>query len=353
MMRRAWPDIVDSLKSHSRMLWMLVKGNVSVGGFDGQTLSLDFANEGARTTFANRNGEQAMNSAIQDVLGMQVRFKLQNGGTAAPGGGGGPKAESRLTPAPAPEQGPDDAPAWVQEEPPEPYDPGFYESAPEPPTETPAPHPAEHGATEDENTTSPVPPTPHPAWESAPSAESPDSNSPVAYKPEETKTPVPAFARRASAGPRTNAAPAQPDARNSPAPSHAPGSGPAAAGAESAPSRATQIRRRIAERRGGPTPVEHAQEPPADQNQPAPPPDPSWDSGPPSDYDQTAPPSWTQTPAAPAGPGAAKSPESKSPEPEDIASDDDVALEHSGVFVRKAFEKHLGATLLEERWLNE
>lgn len=346
MMRRAWPDIVDSLKSHSRMLWMLVKGNVSVGGFDGQTLSLDFANEGARTTFANRNGEQAMNSALQDVLGMQVRFKLQNGGSAAPGGGGGPKAESRLTPAPAPEQGPEDAPAWVQEEPPEPYDPGFYEAAPEPPTEAPAPHPAEHAAAGDGSMSTPVSPTPHPAWESAPSAESPDSSSPVAYKPEETKTPVPAFARRASAGPRTSAAPAQPDARNSPAPSHATGS--AAADTESAPSRATQIRRRISERRGGPTPVEHVQKPPADQSQPAPPPDPSWDSGPPSDYDQTAPPSWTQASAAPAGPGTAKS-----PEPEDIASDDDVALEHSGVFGRKAFEKHLGATLLEERWLNE
>ncbi|MGO1550272.1 MAG: DNA polymerase III subunit gamma and tau, partial [Nesterenkonia sp.] len=46
MMQRAWPDIVDAMKSRSRMLWMLVKGNVSVAGFNGQTLTLAFSNDG-------------------------------------------------------------------------------------------------------------------------------------------------------------------------------------------------------------------------------------------------------------------------------------------------------------------
>ncbi|WP_084479420.1 DNA polymerase III subunit gamma and tau [Nesterenkonia sp. AN1] len=145
MMRRAWPDIVDSLKSQSRMLWMLVKGNVSVDSFDGQALSLNFANEGARTTFANRNGEQAMNAAIEHVLGMKVRFKLVTGGTGSPGGGGAPKADRRLSPATAPAetQTGDGTPAWVQEEPPEPYDPGFTEAPPEHPAHQPSEHPAE------------------------------------------------------------------------------------------------------------------------------------------------------------------------------------------------------------------
>ncbi len=385
MMRRAWPDIVDSMKSQSRMLWMLVKGNVEVGDFDGQTLTLNFANEGAKSTFANRHGEQALNSAVQDVLGMQVRLTLNSGGSSSPGGGGGPKAERRLSPAdagdaqtaggsPASADEPaDGSPAWVQEEPPEPYDPGFYEAPPEPPAEAPSPRPAEPEQLEPEQLErdrDELDRDPNPAAAAAPSAASASSASvtatsslasgtspssapspssaqdlppsePESYKPLETKPPVPAFARRASAGPRSGSSPASATSQSETA-AAAPATAPASGGA---PSRAAEIRRRLAQRRGESPPA--PTEPPADHDHPAPPPDPAWDSGPPSDYDQSAPPSWAQTP------GALGTTATKAPEPEDIASEDDVALEHSGVFGRKAFEKHLGATLLEERWLNE
>ncbi|WP_218220690.1 DNA polymerase III subunit gamma and tau [Nesterenkonia sp. Act20] len=383
MMRRAWPDIVDSLKSQSRMLWMLVKGNVEVGDFDGQTLTLNFANEGAKSTFANRHGEQALNSAVQDVLGMQVRLTLNSGGSSSPGGGGGPKADRRLSPAdsgdvppageglaPADEPA-DGSPAWVQEEPPEPYDPGFYEAPPEPPVEAPSPRPAEpeqlepeqlepeqlepeqleHDRDEPDRDPNPAAASaPAPGPTSTPAATSTSDLSPSepeSYKPLKTKPPVPAFARRASAGPRSGSSPSS-AATESDSATSAPATAPPGGGA---PSRATEIRRRLAQRRGEAAPA--PAEPPAEHDHPAPPPDPAWDSGPPSDYDQTAPPSWTQ----PAGqPGTNNQPgpkPPKGPEPEDIASEDDVALEHSGVFGRKAFEKHLGATLLEERWLNE
>ncbi|MCH8559969.1 DNA polymerase III subunit gamma and tau [Nesterenkonia sp. DZ6] len=390
MMRRAWPDIVDSLKSQSRMLWMLVKGNVSVGGFDGQALSLDFANEGARTTFANRNGEQAMNAAIEDVLGMKVRFKLVTGGTSSAGGGGGPKADRRLSPAAAPQEAQpgDDTPAWVQEEPPEPYDPGFAEAPPEQPADQPSEHPAESNASADLATAAgssdpdaadldPTDPDSNDPEESAAadsraaasSAVSPEAAAHLssdasalkpdagdAYRPLAEKTPVPAFARRAGTGPRWSApadvlaagdaSPGTVSSRADPqdsaaAQDSAPAQHTAAGSAAGppgggAPSRAAEIRRRLAQRGGGGSPSAPPSEPPADHpSQPAPPPDPAWDSGPPSDYDQSAPPSWAQA------------------EPEDVASEDDVPLEHSGVFGRKAFEKHLGATLLEERRLNE
>lgn len=403
MMRRAWPDIVDSLKSQSRMLWMLVKGNVSVGGFDGQALSLDFANEGARTTFANRNGEQAMNAAIEDVLGMKVRFTLVTGGAASPGGGGGPKADRRLSPAATPDRARpgDETPAWVQEEPPEPYDPGFTEAPPEQPIGQPSEHPAESGSAADLDTSvessdpdaAELDPAdsdstdPHQSAAAAsrdaaptevspeaaahlhrdprssesldqdaanPGAVSPGSMHPDAedsYKPLAEKTPVPAFARRAGAGPRwsspsdtqapggaAGAAPSRDQASPGVVPQTTAAGAGASAGSPSgaAPSRAAEIRRRLAQRGGAGPSFAPPGEPPADHpSQPAPPPDPGWDSGPPSDYDQSAPPSWAQA------------------EPEDVASEDDVPLEHSGVFGRKAFEKHLGATLLEERRLNE
>ncbi|MGJ9373431.1 DNA polymerase III subunit gamma and tau [Nesterenkonia sp. CF4.4] len=402
MMRRAWPDIVDSLKSQSRMLWMLVKGNVSVDSFDGQALSLDFTNEGARTTFANRNGEQAMNAAIEDVLGMKVRFTLVTGGSSSAGGGGGPKADRRLSPAAAPAeaQSGDDTPAWVLQEPPEPYDPGFTEAPPEHPADQPSEHPAETSPTADLDTTAdssdpdatdldPADPDSTDPEESAaaddraaaPSAVSPeaaahlrpdapalnpDTNTSTgsgtgthtgggadtqdAYKPLAEKSPVPAFARRAGTAPRWSSpsdaqapggefpAAAQGGASNGGGPETTAGGSGAPAGPPGggAPSRAAEIRRRLAQRNGSGSSAAPPAEPPADHpSHPAPPPDPAWDSGPPSDYDQSAPPAWAQS------------------EPEDVASEDDVPLEHSGVFGRKAFEKHLGATLLEERRLNE
>nr|WP_218624383.1 DNA polymerase III subunit gamma and tau [Nesterenkonia sp. E16_10] len=397
MMRRAWPDIVDSLKSQSRMLWMLVKGNVSVDSFDGQALSLNFANEGARTTFANRNGEQAMNAAIEHVLGMKVRFKLATGGTGSSGGGGSPKADRRLSPAAAPAetQTGDGTPAWVQEEPPEPYDPGFTEAPPEHPAHQPSEHPAESHAAADLDTSAgsrdpdatdldPTDPDATDAQQSAaaesrssaPSAVSPeaaahlrdagtgpdtgpgpagpDPDAGDSYKPLAEKTPVPAFARRAGTAPRwsapaegaspqggpadTAASRGNPQGRDQQpgATQQSPAEGAAAPAGGAAPSRAAEIRRRLAQRGGSGSQPAPLSELPADHpSQPAPPPDPGWDSGPPSDYDQSAPPPWAQA------------------EAEDVASEDDVPLEHSGVFGRKAFEKHLGATLLEERRLNE
>ncbi|GAA1137825.1 DNA polymerase III subunit gamma and tau [Nesterenkonia lutea] len=354
-MRRAWPDIVDSLKSQSRMLWMLVKGNVSVGDFDGQTLTLDFANEGARSTFANRHGEQALNSAVQDVLGMQVRFTLNSSASSSsassPGGGGGPKADRRLSPAAAGdarggEEPPsdDESPAWVQEEPPEPYDPEFYEAPPEPPVEAPSPRPADPEPNEPDHDELDGPDEQDEPDELAAGRTAAAQPGPAETpKPLDARPPVPAFARRASAGPRPS------DPSSSPVEtsrSAAAGAAPSGSPATGAPSRAAEIRRRLAQRRGEAAPI--PTEPPADQAQPAPPPDPGWDSGPPSDYDQTAPPPWTQ-----AQPGAPAAEAAKPPEPEDVASEDDIALEHSGVFGRRAFEKHLGATLLEERRLND
>ncbi|NLS09228.1 DNA polymerase III subunit gamma and tau [Nesterenkonia sp. MY13] len=166
-MQQAWPDIVEAMKTRSRMLWMLVKGNVQVSGFDGQSLSLAFTNEGARNTFTNRGGEQALTEAIQEVVGIQVRLDLT-------GQGPPPKAEGRAEPsAPAEPQQP-------QPEPPQEW--GSWDSEPEP----------------------------------APEEPTPDSPSePVRKKPPE-KPVVPAFARRGPAQP-----PAAPSSPSSPSPAEA------------------------------------------------------------------------------------------------------------------------------------
>lgn len=311
MMQRAWPDIVDAMKSRSRMLWMLVKGNVSVAGFNGQTLTLAFSNDGARSSFANRSGEQALGEAIQEVLGMQVTFELASG--PPPGGEDAPpKGEGRA-----------EAPS----------DPAHFEPSAEPPA---GPHrpdsPHDHGGAaadaedieEPDDPPGPWPedrwdaPAPAGAWQSQ-QPESPHQrtsepnaaqDSPVEQHTQvPERPPVPVFARRSPTAPRTNG-----DSSTTTEPPTPPATG-----------RAAEIRQRLAARDSSPG----AETGPSgsEPNQPA------------GDlYDSAPPPDWAE--AAP-------------PDGEDIAREDDADLEGSGVFGRRAVERILGGVLLEEQRLED
>ncbi|MDR5712327.1 DNA polymerase III subunit gamma and tau [Nesterenkonia flava] len=334
MMQRAWPDIVEAMKSRSRMLWMLVKGNVSVTGFDGATLTLAFANEGARNTFSNRKGEDALNEAIQEVLGMQVRYDLVTGGAPPTGGGAPPKAEGRSTPAAAEEppadwDTPTEPPASSEDDWSAPSASSPQPTAPSPvsaSSPTPATHQdnpergwtdagAQQGAGSPSSASDSVPsPAPQSSTTQGPAPQETESTSarPAHHAPPE-KPVIPAFARRAggSAPAASSGASVQ---QTTPA-----------APASEAGSRAAEIRQRLAARR--PT----LQEPP---------PDPFGDVPPDPMYDNTPPPDWAEA-AAP------------SSDMDDIPSDDDVTLEHSGVFGRRAIERILGGVLIEERSLRE
>ena len=303
MMNRAWPDIVEAMKTRSRMLWMLVKGNVSVAGFNGETLTLAFSNDGARSTFANRNGEQALGEAIQEVLGMQVSFELASG--PPPGGAGPPKAEGRAeAPAPAP------------------LDPATAEGADSPPHGAPADHPADAAdlapPEDPEDDPGPWPedrwdaPAPEGAWQSPRSSPDPSPSLQHAQsEPEPTGTPprppIPVFARRAS-----TASPSAEPAATQPTPPTPPVHG-----------RAAEIRQRLAARSAAPAPADALGRPAQEAGE-----DP---------YESSPPPDWAETAA-----------EAES----DIPRDDDADLEGSGVFGRRAIERILGGDLLEERRLD-
>ncbi len=111
MIRRAWPEVLDVLQENARFIWIVVSQNASVAGFDGQLLTIGFANDGARDRVQQRGGDQDIARAVNQVLGMQPQIDLITGG-AAPAGGPGPKAEGRPTPAaPQPQQSPAPAPA--------------------------------------------------------------------------------------------------------------------------------------------------------------------------------------------------------------------------------------------------
>ncbi|WP_238385156.1 DNA polymerase III subunit gamma and tau [Nesterenkonia muleiensis] len=320
-MQQAWPDVVEAMKSRSRMLWMLVKGNVQVTGFDGQTLTLSFSNEGAHATFTNRGGDKALADSIQEVVGIQVRFHLigQDGQpqqpAAPPGGGPPPKAEGRAE-ASAPAQPRSTSAAQPstagtpQHSPeslsiPTPPDDGWVPPTEEPPDLPPPDLPP--GPRHDEA------PGPSPRSEQDTPAEhrTGPQSPPEAARRVPDKPVVPAFARRAGGSPQTGSAPAgDPAPARGSAPSPFNGAGAA-------------IRNRLASR-GAAAPWDTSTSPAQSTDQ---------------EYDASPPPDWAE-----AQPPTAES--------DDVASEDDADLEHSGVFGRKAIERILDGVLIEEHRLD-
>ncbi|WP_150460840.1 DNA polymerase III subunit gamma and tau [Nesterenkonia ebinurensis] len=378
-MQQAWPDVVEAMKSRSRMLWMLMTNNAQVSGFDGQTLALRFNNEGAHSTFANRGGEQALTESVQEVVGIQVRLDLDpgsGGGRSAPppGGGAPPKAEGRSqdeAPAPslqapqavasperpappaspepeagaAPESGPApksasghgsspaDDPAAEHDRVPQPPDDGWV-----PPTEEPPDlPPAEPGYAPRSRPGAEQPPSPHVRWAQIPASEAesganygqqrPPNEEPAAQQPAESAEHASPAERRVPEKPVVPAF-ARRSARGShsfvpathtgePAAEPEPAaSSPAAAGP------GAELRSRLASRKKSAAP--------------------SWDepSGAAEAFDSSPPPDWAEAPTPAA-------------EDEDVPSEDDADLEYSGVFGRKAIERILDGVLIEERRLDD
>lgn len=100
MVRRAWPDILAALEDSSRLVWMLVKDNASVAGYDGRLLTIGFTQDGPRQSLLNRRGDQVLAEAVHRTLGIRPELDLILGGDG-PRGGRRPKAEGRPTPAAA------------------------------------------------------------------------------------------------------------------------------------------------------------------------------------------------------------------------------------------------------------
>ncbi|MDO5635438.1 MAG: DNA polymerase III subunit gamma and tau, partial [Micrococcus sp.] len=91
-MRRAWPEILAALEDSSRLVWMLVKDNASVAGFDGSLLTIGFTQDGPRQSLLSRRGDQVLADAVHTALGIRPELDLILGGDS-------PKAEGRPDPA--------------------------------------------------------------------------------------------------------------------------------------------------------------------------------------------------------------------------------------------------------------
>src|SRR5699024_3305769 len=94
MVRRAWPEVLEFLKSQSRLIWMTINGNAQVVGFDGHLLTIGFDNDGARNTVQMRGGKRLLAAGFKHMLGIQPVLDLFiNAFFGVP-----PKAPSSLAP---------------------------------------------------------------------------------------------------------------------------------------------------------------------------------------------------------------------------------------------------------------
>ncbi len=85
--RRLWPDIVEATKLRRRVAWMHLTQNSQVVGVDGSTLTLGFANAGARDSFVNGGCDEILRQAAIDIAGVDWRVEtiVDPGATGATG----------------------------------------------------------------------------------------------------------------------------------------------------------------------------------------------------------------------------------------------------------------------------
>ena len=99
--RRLWPDIVDATKQRRRVTWIHLTQNAQVVAVDATTLTLGFANVGARESFEAGGSAEIVRQAAIDVVGADWQIET----IVDPG------ADAAATPPPAAAPEPEPAPA--------------------------------------------------------------------------------------------------------------------------------------------------------------------------------------------------------------------------------------------------
>ncbi len=73
--RRLWPDIVEATKQRRRLTWIYLTQQAQVIGVDDTTLTLGFANAGARDSFDSGGSAEIVRQAAIDVVGHDWRIE--------------------------------------------------------------------------------------------------------------------------------------------------------------------------------------------------------------------------------------------------------------------------------------
>jgi DNA polymerase III subunit gamma/tau len=130
--RRLWPDIVEATKQRRRLTWIYLTQQAQVVAVDDETLTLGFANSGARDSFDGGGSAEIVRQAAIDVVGHDWRVEtIVDPGAepeatrpparpVEPAEPAAPSAPSAQTAGPqigspvAPEPAPSEAPEWAR-----------------------------------------------------------------------------------------------------------------------------------------------------------------------------------------------------------------------------------------------
>lgn len=112
VLRRRWPEVLDTVKSLRRVTWALVDpANAQVAELDATTLRLAFTQPALATTFRNGGHADVVARAVRETLGFDVRVEPillepgsgptppSGGPSAPPSGGGAPRPGAGTPPA--------------------------------------------------------------------------------------------------------------------------------------------------------------------------------------------------------------------------------------------------------------
>ncbi len=136
--RRLWPDIVEATKVRRRVTWIHLTQNAQVVAVDAKTLTLGFANAGARDSFDGNGSAEIVRQAAIDVVGSDWRIETIVDPGATPDSTPVVTRQAAAPPAPSPTQSPtqstEQGAASAEQAPVAPQPPTSQVEAPAPPS---------------------------------------------------------------------------------------------------------------------------------------------------------------------------------------------------------------------------
>jgi DNA polymerase-3 subunit gamma/tau len=81
VLRRAWPEILQTLTKIKRSTWALVEPNAQVGHFEGQVLTLAFTTSGLAGAFGRADHAENLRQAIHKTIGIDCQITAVAGGS--------------------------------------------------------------------------------------------------------------------------------------------------------------------------------------------------------------------------------------------------------------------------------
>lgn len=80
VLRRAWPDVLQTLSKIKRSTWALVEPNAQVAAFDGHSLTLAFTTSGLAGAFGRADHSENLRQAIHKTVGIDCQITASAGG---------------------------------------------------------------------------------------------------------------------------------------------------------------------------------------------------------------------------------------------------------------------------------